>query len=433
MALDVEAELKYCNDKWERPHFYLCPQSGHVQEKFATSWEKLTIHDGRELNMTIPNNGFQLFNHETSLRNEDFYSDDPSMVTGKYYEEMSAVVKELTGAKYVVPFHYNVRSKQEVSGQNNWQRAMYSSYIHNDVNFYSAELTFKKCGSNIDKKDLRGKYMIVNTWRSISDRAPVKNNHLTLLDCTSLTTPDDFVLATVHAGKIKSQQWLLNNAKKNFHRWVYYPNMVKNELLVFTQYDSDPKATARHTFHTSFKDPTASSDAPSRESVEVRLLCVFPNHEPNTCPVFVTAKAGATQASYEGIIDSLKNAKMWPPEAKLWMRSCAGNPMIAMKGVLKGCVEKDIHGLGGASEEFQKNVLALLEENIVEVDRLMLQGFGGKVAQTEVLVDGMKFVTKYVSTSPLIAFLVGILVGAPVMRCVFQSLDQQNWGVDYFT
>merc|ERR1719357_1495460 len=103
------------------------------------------------------------------------------------------------------------------------------------------------------------------------------------------------------------------------------------------------------------------------------------------------------------------------------MRSCIGDPMKAMKALVKGCVEKDYHGLGGASEELQNQVLALLEENKDEVNRLMIAGFGGKLTLTEVLVIGMKFGAKYVSESKLVAFIVGSLVGALVMRRLFQN------------
>jgi len=424
-ALDVVAELTYGKENMERPHFYMYAQSKHPQTKGAWSHEKLTIRDGRRLNMTIPNNGFQLINHRTSLRNEDFYSDDQSMITGKYYEEICAAIKELTGAKHVVPFGHTIRNEQKAAADmlNKYAlNAKVSGYvhgIHTDTCCYSADLTFKYSGSKIDKEDLRGKYMIINAWRNISDSASIKNNHLALLDCTTLTAPDDFILKNLHFEKFSVQHYGLDNARKYFHRWVYYPNMEKHELLVFTQYNSDPKATARQTFYTAFKDPTAPWDTPARESIEVRLLCVFPDHEPNTCPALSKAKAGTPQASYDGIIDSLKSAKMWPPAAKFWMRSCVGDPMKAMKAVVKGCVDKDHHGLGGASEDFQKKVLALLEENKEEVDRLMLQGFGAKLTLAEVLGNGMKFGAKYVSGSPLIAFIVGILLGALVMRRLF--------------
>jgi len=381
-ALEVESTLKYGKSGWSRHHFYVYPQSDHrpapAEEIFSN--EKVTVRDGREMNATIATNGFKLINHQTSLRNEDFYSDE-SMITGKYYKEMEAAVKELTGAKHVLAYNHTVRREQKSpsgdvrTGYPEKQVQVYAHLIHADASGYMSDLNFKNLSSKIDKKeDLRGKYMIFNAWRSISDKGPVKNWPLAVLDCTSLATPEDCISINTYYEKFSAQHYILGNANKHRHRWVYFPNMEKNELLVFTQYDSDPKATARQTFHSSFKDPTSPVDAPIRESVEVRLLCIFPNHKPNTCPVISTAKAGTPQASYEGIIYSMKSAMMRPPEAKLY-RSCAGDPMKAMKGLVKRYVDKDHYGLGGASEEFQSKVLALLEENIGEVDWLMQKFF----------------------------------------------------------
>jgi len=432
-TLDVEAKLTYGKENGERPHLYMYAQSEHPQIKGSSSFEKVTIRDGRNLNMTIPKNGFQLINYPTSLRNEDFYSDDQNMITGKYYEEICAAAKKVTGAKHVLAFNHTVRNEEKSATDMlnkyslNAKVGGYVHGVHTETACYSADLTFKHFGSKIDKKDLRGKYMIINVWRNISDAEKVEDNHLALLDCTSLVAPDDFILRNLHFENFSVQQYGLHNANKHRHRWVYFPNMSKNELLMFTQYDSDPKATARQTFHTAFKDSTARVDAPTRESIEVRLLCVFPEHEPNTCPAVGAAAKGDPEETCKSIINSLKAANVWPAPAKLYMRSCAGDPMKAMKAVVKGCVEKDYHGLGGASEEFQKKVLALLEENKDEVDRLMIAGFGGKITLAGSLVDGIKFGAKYVSDSKLVSFIAGSIVGALVMGRLFQNVDQQNY------
>jgi len=52
--------------------------------------------------------------------------------------------------------------------------------------------------------------------------------------------------------------------------------MRKDELLLFTQYDSNPNAPARFCFHSSFIDPTVPDHAPPRESVEIRAIAFFP-------------------------------------------------------------------------------------------------------------------------------------------------------------
>ena len=58
------------------------------------------------------------------------------------------------------------------------------------------------------------------------------------------------------------------------HRWVYYSDMRRDELLMFRGYDSDP-ARSRRVPHTAFDDPSAGDDAPPRESIDIRCVAFF--------------------------------------------------------------------------------------------------------------------------------------------------------------
>ena len=59
------------------------------------------------------------------------------------------------------------------------------------------------------------------------------------------------------------------------HRWFYFPNMTRDEALVFKVFDSDASAGVRFTAHTSFDDPTTKPDAKIRESIEMRALAFY--------------------------------------------------------------------------------------------------------------------------------------------------------------
>ncbi len=59
------------------------------------------------------------------------------------------------------------------------------------------------------------------------------------------------------------------------HRWYYFPNMQRNEAMVFKTFDSNRDGRARWTAHCAFDDPNSSSDAPPRESIEMRTLAFF--------------------------------------------------------------------------------------------------------------------------------------------------------------
>jgi len=51
--------------------------------------------------------------------------------------------------------------------------------------------------------------------------------------------------------------------------------MRADEAMLLKCYDSDP-TRARFTAHSAFEDPTSPPDAPTRESIEVRTLALFP-------------------------------------------------------------------------------------------------------------------------------------------------------------
>ena len=65
-------------------------------------------------------------------------------------------------------------------------------------------------------------------------------------------------------------------------RWYYTKNMRPDEAYVFVEYESR-KGRARFTPHTGFQDPTTPSNAPHRESVELRAM-VFWEHEQPQAP-----------------------------------------------------------------------------------------------------------------------------------------------------
>ena len=58
--------------------------------------------------------------------------------------------------------------------------------------------------------------------------------------------------------------------------------MTPDEVLLIKQWDSQgslakagQRGTSTFALHTAFKDPSSAPSAPDRESIEVRLVCVF--------------------------------------------------------------------------------------------------------------------------------------------------------------
>jgi hypothetical protein len=142
---------------------------------------------------------------------------------------------------------------------------------------------------NLEKKYRKGRFLYINAWRNIAD-APIENDHLAILDQTSTVGPEDYIESDYHGMDPKTGykysifQYGLNEKNSDQHRWHYFSKMMKDEVILFKQLDSDPKLSGRISFHTAFKDPKAAADLPCRQSIEARAMAFFPDHEPNTCP-----------------------------------------------------------------------------------------------------------------------------------------------------
>jgi len=88
-------------------------------------------------------------------------------------------------------------------------------------------------------------------------------------------------MSQVKGGKITAISAMHNPA----HKWSYYPDMRKNEVLLFKTYDSED-VKSRGQLHTAFQPHDTSTSGgeilPPRHSCEVRVLCLLPKEEEPT-------------------------------------------------------------------------------------------------------------------------------------------------------
>lgn len=117
---------------------------------------------------------------------------------------------------------------------------------------------------------MRRRFAIVNVWRSIAGL--VHNYPLVLCDAATVG-PNELVSVERRAEERTGElQVALHGVGQ---RWYYFPEMQMNEALLFKTFDSEIDGRARFTIHSSFEDPGAPVDAPSRESIETRCLLFF--------------------------------------------------------------------------------------------------------------------------------------------------------------
>ena len=227
----------------------------------------VTMHDGRTLAepTDLDREGFILCNQASGVA--DYYDED--QVTGTLYGEIIDLIRDKTGATRVEIFDHTRRAATDAVRREKVVREP-ASIIHNDYTANSGQRRLKdfieqhpEMGSELGNRP----FAIINAWRSIAGR--VENFPLAMCDATSVA-PGDLVPVTRQAkDRIGEIQLAIHN---DHHRWIWYPHMEEDEVILFKTFDSRDDGRTRFTIHTAFDDPNAAQDARVRESIEIRCF-----------------------------------------------------------------------------------------------------------------------------------------------------------------
>jgi hypothetical protein len=136
--------------------------------------------------------------------------------------------------------------------------------VHNDYTEWSGLLPDEA------EKLLAHRFAIIQVWRAIN--LPIQSNPLAIADARSLA-PEDLIRAERRYPHRVGETYRIRHNPA--HRWFYFPEMRRDEALVFKVYDSAKDGRARFTAHSSFNDPNTPAGAPPRQSIEARTLAFF--------------------------------------------------------------------------------------------------------------------------------------------------------------
>jgi hypothetical protein len=264
----VEAPVNYLENGAEKPVAYLYePPAGVPIRSGRTTEHWMKILNGRLAvnELTLDRQGFALVRHQTQVSN--FY--DPEEVTRVYYPEVQRLLKQATGATRVHVFDHNVRCRPMAKRDENGAREPVK-FAHNDYTLKSGPQRVRDLLPGEADGLLGQHFAEINVWRPI--RGPVEESPLAVCDATSMAL-QDFIATDLkyrdRTGEVYSVAFNPN------HRWVYFPQMERDEVLLLKCYDSAEDGRARFTAHTGIDDPTSTPDAAPRESIEVRTLTFF--------------------------------------------------------------------------------------------------------------------------------------------------------------
>jgi hypothetical protein len=264
----VETSLSYLIDSSEKPFTYMYePPAGVPAMSLRSNRYPASISNGRLIlgDLSLDRQGFVLVNHDSAVR--DFY--DADEVRKLYYPEVEQLVKKATGAIRVVAFDHNVRCLPMAQRKENGAREPVK-FAHNDYTLKSGPQRVRDLLPDEADELLKHRFAVINVWRPISE--PVQESPIAVCDARTIDQ-NDWVTSDLRyrdrTGEVYSITFNPN------HRWFYFPQMRRNEVILLKCYDSTDDGRARFTAHTAFDDPTSPPDAPARESIETRTLVFF--------------------------------------------------------------------------------------------------------------------------------------------------------------
>jgi hypothetical protein len=288
-----------------------------VYHGVVTEQRDVIINDARRLDQSgrrqLEVHGFELFHRPLERPDLQFF--DHRQVVQEYYLECAQMVKRATNAAQVSAFDHNIRwaagkhSRERVAGGQQVQRPIH--VVHGDYTLVSAPQRLHALASPPGVNDtLRAildesesllspgvvsrtldegkRFALINVWRNI-DHSPVMSDPLALCDGQSVA-PDDLVFFEIHYHDRVGENYFAKYAP--YHEWWYYPVMTRDEVVLIKQWDSagglaqsgglhadfsesNGDAPCTLSFHSAFSDPNTPTDAPDRQSIEVRCVAFF--------------------------------------------------------------------------------------------------------------------------------------------------------------
>jgi hypothetical protein len=203
--------------------------------------------------------------HPTAVKN--FF--DPDELKSVYYPELERLIAAVSGARRVVVFDHTLRSGDEAERETRLVREPVLS-AHNDYTEWSGPQRVRELLPQEAERLLQKRFAIIQVWRAIDQ--PIRANPLAMADARSVAPGDLLVAERRYPHRVGQTYRLKYNAA---HRWFYFPQMKRDEAIVFKVYDSATDGRARFTPHTSFADPQTPPGAPPRQSIEARALAFF--------------------------------------------------------------------------------------------------------------------------------------------------------------
>jgi hypothetical protein len=265
----IRARMNYIVDTGVPPVRYIdWPEMEHKAIDPQYQQHEVAIRNGRPVRDTfdLDTHGFVFTDHLTSVK--DFT--DEAERKRVYDPEVAALIKQHSGASHVVVFDHTIRVGDEKVQQSTGARPPVKG-VHNDYTEASAPVRLREIVGDAEaERRMKKRWAIIQVWRPIGGKV--------LMDplgiCDGRTIPVKGFILVQRRYKYRTGE-VYHIAYNPEHVWYYFPEMVRDEAMVFKVFDTDQSVATRFTAHSSFDDPNSPPNAPSRESIETRTFAFW--------------------------------------------------------------------------------------------------------------------------------------------------------------
>ena len=265
----IQAEMNYIVDTGVPPVRYIdWPEMADKEIPPQYRQHMVTIRNGRPLrdSFKLDTHGFVFADHQTRMK--DFT--DEAERKRVYDPEVAELIRKHSGASEVLVFDHTIRVGDDKVQQATGARPPVKG-VHNDYTEKSAPRRLREIVGDAEaERRLRKRWAIIQVWRPI--RGTVMIDPLGI--CDGRTIPEKGFILVQRRYKDRTGE-VYHIAYNPEHVWYHFPQMERNEALVFKVFDTDPNVETRFSAHSAFDDPNTKPGAPPRESIETRTFAFW--------------------------------------------------------------------------------------------------------------------------------------------------------------
>jgi hypothetical protein len=261
----IRAAIAYCGHTDFRPRYYA---NDHGKDTVDIQPVVMELTDGRMVPPQLNREGFTLVPHQSVVGNFQ----DRAEVAAAHAIEIEHLIQAETGADHVHVTGPGLLRFSERSGvAGSLDNSMPARFAHVDI---SAKTAKQFATQATPPGKTLARYAHFNVWRAIS--APPQDVPLALCDARSVAAEDlieaDAIFDMLDAPEWSFEGWIV--AHNPAHRWHWFSDMNRDEVIIFKTSDSDPKAP-QCVPHVAFDHPSIAPETPARISIEMRAIALW--------------------------------------------------------------------------------------------------------------------------------------------------------------